>query len=78
MTENSAVFKRDLKEASQRAQRTEDQVQENIHTEETAVEKACNKKYEVTACFENRQADDDRSCPAGWLIVWEQLQQIWW
>ena len=73
MTENSAVFKRDLKEASQRAHRTEGQVQENIHTEGTAVEKARNKKYEVTACFENREADDDRSCPAGWLIVWEQL-----
>ena len=43
MAENSAVFKPDLKEASQRAHHNEGQVQENIHTEGTAVEKACNK-----------------------------------
>ena len=50
---NSAVFKRDLTEVSQ--------VQE-IPRRGTAVEKMRDAKYEVTAGFENKHADGDRSC----------------
>ena len=46
-------------------EQTEDQVQENS-AEGTAVEKAGDEKYKVTAGFENRGADDDHRN----LIVW--------
>jgi len=42
-------------------EQTEGQVQEIPHRG-TAVEKMRDAKYEVTAGFESRQADDDRSC----------------
>jgi len=53
------VFKRDLKEASEGADRRSGS--REFHTDGTAVEKARDAKYEVTAGgFENSRADDDR------------------
>ena len=48
--ENSAVFTRDLKEASEGADRRSGS--REFHTEGTAVEKARDAQYEVTAGFE--------------------------
>jgi len=63
MVENRVIFKRDLKEASEAADRRSGS--REFHTERTAVENARDAKYEVTAGFENRRADDDQSCLAG-------------
>jgi len=53
-----------LKEASEGADRRSGS--KEFHTEGTAVEKMHDAKYETTyAGFENRKADDDRSCLAG-------------
>ena len=52
--ENSAVFKRGLKEASEAADRRSDL--REFHTEGTAVEKAPDAKHKATAGFENRKA----------------------
>jgi len=49
----SAVFKLDLKEASEAAHQRPDS--REFHTEGTAVEKCRDEKYEVTTCFANRQ-----------------------
>jgi len=56
---NSVVFKRDLKEASEEAERRSGS--REFHTDGTTVEKACDAKYEVSAGFEKRQSDDDGS-----------------
>jgi len=47
VAENSAVFKRDLKKASEGADQRSGS--REFHTK--AVEKACDAKYEVTPCF---------------------------
>jgi len=57
--ENSnAVFKQDLKEASEGVDCRSGSGE--FHSEGTAVEKAHGAKYEASADFENRKADDDR------------------
>ena len=53
------VFKRDLKKASDRADRRPGS--RELHTNGTAVEKARDSECEVSAGFENKKADDDRS-----------------
>ena len=58
-----AVFKQDLKETSQEADGRV--ASREFHTEGTTVGKACDAKYEATASFENRKADDDQSCLVG-------------
>jgi len=57
---NSSI---DLKEASEEADRRSGS--REFHTEVAAVEKARDAKYEATGGFENKGADDDRSCLAG-------------
>ena len=54
-----AVFRQDLKEASEEADWRSGS--REFYTEGTAVETACNAKYEANAGFENRKADDDWS-----------------
>jgi len=63
MVENRVIFKRDLKEASDGADRKSGS--REFHTDGTAVENARDAKYEATVGFENRKADDDQSCLAG-------------
>ena len=55
--ENSMVFKRDLKEASEEADRRSGS--REFHTDGTAVEQARDTKYKVTVFLTNRKADDD-------------------
>ena len=57
------VFNRDLKEASEGADRRSDS--REFDNDGPAVEKVRYAKYEVTAGFENRQADDNWSSLAG-------------
>jgi len=55
--QRSVDFKRDLKEASEKADRRSDL--RKFHTEGTAVVKTQYAKYEATAGLENRKAHDD-------------------
>jgi len=54
------VFKPDLKEASEEADRRSGSRERNTHR--TAAEKVLDAKYEANAGFESRKADDDRYC----------------
>jgi len=63
------VFKRDLKEADRRSGPRE------RNTHRTAAEKVLDAKYEATAGFESRKADDDRYCCCHQLRRGSMLKQ---